>query len=105
MEREDDDLLINKVKSISSSSNSQNDKLIAALQVAIIVVLFMLISPFASLYDHFNTWPESEISRPKSLKVGKCTTAVRSGWSHNSNLSEKRYKVLTNHSRPIQASS
>ena len=31
VEREDDDLLINKVKSISSSSNSQNDKLIAAL--------------------------------------------------------------------------
>ena len=31
VEREDDDILINKVKSISSSSNSQNDKLIAAL--------------------------------------------------------------------------
>ena len=30
LEREDDDILINKVKSISSSSNSQNDKLIAA---------------------------------------------------------------------------
>ena len=31
VEREDDDILINIVKSISSSSNSQNDKLIAAL--------------------------------------------------------------------------
>ena len=30
MEREDDDILINKVKSISSSSDSQNDKLIIA---------------------------------------------------------------------------
>ena len=102
MEREDNDLLINKVKSIRSSSNSQNDKLIAALYVAIIVVLFMLISPFASLHDHFNTWPEFEIFRPKSLKVGKCTIAVRSGWSHNS---DKRHKVLLHHSRPIQVSS
>ena len=37
VEREDDDILISKVMSISYSSNSQNDKLIAALQVAIIV--------------------------------------------------------------------
>ena len=29
--REDDDILISKVKSIGSSSKSQNDKLIAAL--------------------------------------------------------------------------
>ena len=31
MEQEDDDILISIVKSISSSSKSQNDKLIAAL--------------------------------------------------------------------------
>ena len=37
MEPEDDDILISKVRSRSSSSNSQNDKLIAALQVTIIV--------------------------------------------------------------------
>ena len=37
VEPEDDDILISKVRSRSSSSNSQNDKLIAALQVAIIV--------------------------------------------------------------------
>ena len=45
MEQEDDDILISKVKSISSSSNSQNDKLIAALQVPIIV---------GSIYAHFS---------------------------------------------------
>ena len=45
MEREDDDILISKVKSISSSSNSQNDRLIAALQVAIIV---------GFIYAHFS---------------------------------------------------
>ena len=37
VEQEDDDIAISKVRSISSSSNSQNDRLIAALQVAIIV--------------------------------------------------------------------
>ena len=37
MEREDDDISIRKVRSISSSCNSQNDKLIAALQVAVVV--------------------------------------------------------------------
>ena len=37
VEQEDDDILISKVRSIRSSSNSQNDKLIAALQVVIIV--------------------------------------------------------------------
>ena len=37
MEQENDDILISKVRYISSSSSSQNDKLIAALQVAIIV--------------------------------------------------------------------
>ena len=36
-QEDDDDILISKVKSISSSSNSQNDKLITVLQVAIIV--------------------------------------------------------------------
>ena len=46
MEREDNDILIKKVKSIaiSSSSNSQNDKLIAALQVGIIA---------SFIYAHF----------------------------------------------------
>ena len=37
VEKEDDDILISKVRSRSSGSNSQNDKLIVALQVAIIV--------------------------------------------------------------------
>ena len=37
VEQEDDDILISKVMSRSSSNNSQNDKLITALQVAIIV--------------------------------------------------------------------
>ena len=37
VEQEDDDILIGKVRSRSSSSNLQNDKVIAALQVAIIV--------------------------------------------------------------------
>ena len=37
VEQEDDDILMSKVMSRSSSGNSQNDKLIAALQVAIIV--------------------------------------------------------------------
>ena len=37
MEREDDDMLISKVKSISSRSKSQNDKLIILQLVAIIV--------------------------------------------------------------------
>ena len=83
VEQEDDDILICKVRSIRSSSNSQNDKL-AALQVAIIVDF---------IYAHFSirltscTWSEFETSRPKSLKVGKCTRTIRSGWSHNSNLS------------------
>ena len=35
VEQEGDDISISKVRSGSSSSNSQNDKLIAALQVAI----------------------------------------------------------------------
>ena len=50
VEQEDDDILISKVRLRSSSSNSQNDKLIAALQVAIIVGLLILISPFALLH-------------------------------------------------------
>ena len=37
VEQEDDDILISKVRSRSSSSNFENDKLIAALQDAIIV--------------------------------------------------------------------
>ena len=45
VEQEDDDILISKVRSRSSSSNSQNDKLIAALQVAIIV---------GFIYAHFS---------------------------------------------------
>ena len=87
VEQEDDDILISKVRSIRSSSNSQNDKLIAALQVAIIVDF---------IYAHFSirltscTWSLFETSRPKSLKVGKCTKTIRSGWSHNSNLSQKK---------------
>ena len=92
MEPEDDDILISKVRSRSSSSNSQNDKLIAALQVTILLVLFMLISPFALLHDQFSTWSEFETSRSKSLKVEKCTKTVRSGCIHNSNLSEKGTK-------------
>ena len=45
VKQEDDDILISKVRSRSSSSNSQNDKLIAALQVAIIV---------GFIYAHFS---------------------------------------------------
>ena len=45
VEKEYDDILISKVRSRSSSSNSQNDKLIAALQVAIIV---------GFIYAHFS---------------------------------------------------
>ena len=45
MERDDYDILIRKVKSISSSSNLQNDKLIAALQAAIFV---------GFIYAHFS---------------------------------------------------
>ena len=62
----------------------------------------MFISPFALLHDEFSTWSKFETSRPKSLKVGKCTKTIRSGWSHNSNLSEKRHKVLMHNSRLIQ---
>ena len=81
--------LISKVRSISYSSNSQNDKLISALQAAIFGVLFMLISPFAPLGEQFNTLPEFETSLIKSLKIEKCITPVTSDWSHNSNLPEK----------------
>ena len=81
VEQEDDDILISKVMSRSSSSNSQNDKL-QLCKLPLLLVLFMLISQFASLHDQFNTWSEFETSPPKSLKVEKCTTAVRSGWSH-----------------------
>ena len=66
------------------------------------MVLFMLISPFALLNDQFNTWSEFETSRSKTLKVGKCTKTIRSGCIHNSNLSEKRNKVLVHNSRLIQ---
>ena len=45
VEQDDDYILISKVRSRSSSSNSQNDKLIAALQVAIIV---------GFIYAHFS---------------------------------------------------
>ena len=45
MEREDNDILISTVRSISSSSTSHNDKLIAALQVAIVV---------GFIYTHFS---------------------------------------------------
>ena len=94
VEPEDDDILISKMRSRSSSSNSQNDKLIAALQVTIIVGFIHARSPFALLHDQFNTWSEYETSRLKSLKVEKCTKTVRSGCIHNSNLSEKRHKPL-----------
>ena len=50
MEQEDNDILISKVKSISSSSNSQNDKL-QLCKLPLLLVLFMLISPFPSLHD------------------------------------------------------
>ena len=83
-------------------TKSGSATIIAALQVAIIVVLFMLISPFALLHDQFNTWSEFETSRSKTLKVGKCTKTVRSGCIHNSNLSEKRHKALMQNSRLIQ---
>ena len=62
----------------------------------------MLISPFALLHDQFSTWSEFETSRSKTLKVGKCTKTVSSGCIHNSNLSEKRHKVLMHNSRPIE---
>ena len=62
----------------------------------------MLISPFTLLNDQFSTWSEFETSGSKTLKVGKCTKTVRSGCIHNSNLSEKRHKVLMHNSRPIQ---
>ena len=81
-------ILIGKVRSRSSSSNSQNDKLIATLQVAIIVGF--IYAHFALLHDQFNTWSEFKTSRSKSLKAGKCTKTVRSGWIHNSNLSRKK---------------
>ena len=81
VEEEDDDILISKVRSRSSSSNSQNDKL-QLCKLPLLLALFMLISSFASLHDQFNTWSEFETSPPKSLKAGKCTAAVRSGWSH-----------------------
>ena len=45
VEPDDDDILIGKVRSRCSSSNSQNDKVIAALQVAIIV---------GFIYAHFS---------------------------------------------------
>ena len=45
MVEQEDDILISKVRSRSSSSYSQNDKLIAALQVAIIV---------GFIYAHFS---------------------------------------------------
>ena len=70
VEQEDDDILISKVRSRSSSSNSQNDKL-QLCKLPLLLVIFMLISPFASLHDQFNTWSEFETSPPKSLKVGK----------------------------------
>ena len=82
-------------------TRSESATISAALQVAIIVALFMLISPFAFLHDQFSTWPEFETSRSKTLKVGKCTKTLRSGCIHNSNLSEKRHKVLMHNSRPI----
>ena len=109
MEQEDDDILISKVRFISFSSNSRFDKLqlsyCSSASCHYCWFLFMLISLFASLYDQFSTWSEFETYRPKSLKVGKCRMPVRSGWSHNSNLSEERHKVLTENSRLIQVSS
>ena len=62
----------------------------------------MLISPFALPHDQFNTWSEFKTSRSKTLKVEKCTKTVRSGCIQNSNLSEKRHKILMHNSRPIQ---
>ena len=74
-------------------TRSGSTTVIAALQFAIIAVIFMLISLFALLYDQFNTWSEFETSRSKTLKVGTCTKTIRSGCIHNSNLPEKRRQV------------
>ena len=65
VEQEDDDVIISKVRSRSFSSNSQNDKLIncSSTSCHLLLVLFMLISPFALLHDQFNTWSEFETSR------------------------------------------
>ena len=69
MVEQDDDILISKVMSRSSSSNSQNDKLITALQVAIIVG-FIYAHFSIRFHDQFSTWSEFETSGSKSLKVG-----------------------------------
>ena len=60
----------------------------------LLLVLFMLISPFALLHDQLNTWSEFETSRSKTLKVGKCTKTIRSGCIHNSNLSGKKAQIF-----------
>ena len=103
VEQENDDILISKVRYISSSSSSQNDKLIAALQVAIIV---------GFIHAHFAIRLTSRLvqylvrvlnfSTKESESREMYNGQLRSSWSQNSNLSEKRHKVLMHKSRLIQ---
>ena len=64
VEQEDDDILISKVRSRSSSSNSQNDKLIAALQVAIIVGFI-----YAYFSIRFTSWSVQYLVRVWNFSI------------------------------------